>query len=231
MSDNFLLEKILDLPEFEITDLKHNEHDINFYVHTNEKPPVCPSCGVVTPRLPVQQNRPQVVRDISIQHKHVGLFIDRIKFKCMDFGLAFIAPLQSVPKRAHMTACFQSLIAERAKTSNFINLEHELDILNVTIRQIFLEEMDILPKLAEMIARLRAMLQLHRIEVVTMDMWQPYRDAIKLACVCDVVLDKFHVVKMANQALNQLRIALRADMTKRMKKDLNASQSLKKLLR
>lgn len=32
MSKNALLEKMLDLPEFQITDLKHNEHDIRIYV-------------------------------------------------------------------------------------------------------------------------------------------------------------------------------------------------------
>lgn len=273
MSDNPLLDKMLDLPEFEITDLKHNEHDISIYVHAKGKPSVCPSCGVVSPHLRVQQHRQQVVRDISIQHKRVGLFIDRVKYKCMECGSTFIEPLQSVPERARMTARFRSLIAERSKTSNFIDLERELDISNVTIRQIFLEEMDNLPKPSEIlaprilgideihiqrqgkhrkqawavlcngeehtvidflenrnketiIARLRAMPELHRTEVVTMDMWQPYRDAVREACGCDVVVDKFHVVKMANEALDRLRKDLRADMTERMKKDLKNNRYL-----
>lgn len=273
MSANPLLDKMLDLPEFEITDLKHNEHDISIYVHAKEKPSVCQSCGVVSPRLRVQQHRNQVVRDISMQHKRVGLFIDRVRYKCMDCGSTFIEPLQSVPERARMTARFRSLIAAQAKTSNFIDLERELDISNVTIRQIFLEEMEKLPKPSEIIAphilgideiyiqrqgkhrkqawavlcngeehtvidilknrnketiitRLRAMPELHRIEVVTMDMWQPYRDAVKEARGCDVVVDKFHVVKMANHALDKLRIALRADMTERMKKDLKNNRYL-----
>jgi len=78
MSDNPLLDKMLDLPEFEITDLKHNEHDIGIYVHARERPSVCPSCGIVSPHLRVQQHRPQVVRDISIQHNTPPEFYERL---------------------------------------------------------------------------------------------------------------------------------------------------------
>lgn len=44
--DNALLEKMLDLPEFRVTDLKHNENDIRIYVEMKEKPSVCRECGV-----------------------------------------------------------------------------------------------------------------------------------------------------------------------------------------
>lgn len=52
------------------------------------------------------------------------------------------------------------------------------------------------------------------VEVVTMDMWKPYRDAAQaLLPAAKVVVDKFHVVKMANKCLDDTRKRLRADMT------------------
>ncbi len=66
--------------------------------------------------------------------------------------------------------------------------------------------------------------KLNQIKFVTMDMWRPYYDAVK-AVIPDavIVIDKFHVVKMANQAVEKGRKALRAEMTrdevKQLKKD------------
>ena len=39
---NELMEKLLKLPEFEVTDFKQNEYDMGFYVQKKERPKVCP---------------------------------------------------------------------------------------------------------------------------------------------------------------------------------------------
>ncbi|HRC81150.1 MAG TPA: hypothetical protein PLF27_07175 [Sedimentibacter sp.] len=46
MAENALLEKMLDLPEFTITDLQHNDYDIRIYVAKKDKleePQIYPS--------------------------------------------------------------------------------------------------------------------------------------------------------------------------------------------
>lgn len=53
--------------------------------------------------------------------------------------------------------------------------------------------------------------KLHRpdVEVVTMDMWGPYRGAVHEALPdADIVVDKFHVTRMANDALEKIRKSL-----------------------
>ncbi|GIN59484.1 hypothetical protein J8TS2_38030 [Lederbergia ruris] len=46
----------------------------------------------------------------------------------------------------------------------------------------------------------------HYIEYVTMDMWKPYKDAVYTVLPqAKVVVYKFHVVRMANQALDSVR--------------------------
>jgi transposase len=70
---------------------------------------------------------------------------------------------------------------------------------------------------AAVITRLMALNDRDKVEIVNMDMWRPYRDAAAIAlpnAVC--VVDKFHVVKMANEAVDNVR--------KRVQKDLAASQ-------
>jgi transposase len=78
-----------------------------------------------------------------------------------------------------------------------------------------------------------------KIKIVTMDMWRPYRDAVSSVIPqAIVVIDKFHIVKMANEAVEKGRKDLRDQMTKdevkllkkdrylmlRRRRDLDATQ-------
>lgn len=52
------------------------------------------------------------------------------------------------------------------------------------------------------------------VEVVTMDMWKPYRDSVlALLPAARVVVDKFHVVRMANKCLDDTRKRLRGELS------------------
>ena len=53
-----------------------------------------------------------------------------------------------------------------------------------------------------------------QVQYVAMDMWQPYRDACQ-AVIPDaqIVIDKFHVLRMANDALERVRKSLRESLT------------------
>jgi len=60
-----------------------------------------------------------------------------------------------------------------------------------------------------------------RIQYVAMDMWQPYRDAC-MAVIPDakIVIDKFHVVRMANDAMERVRKGLREKLTTKQRRGL-----------
>jgi transposase len=52
------------------------------------------------------------------------------------------------------------------------------------------------------------------VKMVAMDMWQPYRDAVHLVLPhAKIVVDKFHVVRMANEAMERIRKAHRLTLT------------------
>lgn len=60
-----------------------------------------------------------------------------------------------------------------------------------------------------------------KVQCVAMDMWAPYRDAVQ-AVIPDatIVIDKFHVVRMANDAMEKARKGLRAELTIKQKRGL-----------
>ncbi len=60
-----------------------------------------------------------------------------------------------------------------------------------------------------------------RVEIVCMDMWPTYRDSAKIALPhAKRVIDKFHVVKMANKALDVIRKEIRKTLTDEQRKTL-----------
>lgn len=59
------------------------------------------------------------------------------------------------------------------------------------------------------------------IQYVAMDMWQPYKDAVELVLPqAKIVIDKFHVVKMANEALERVRKSFRESLTPKQRRGL-----------
>ena len=58
------------------------------------------------------------------------------------------------------------------------------------------------------ISYLSKLKDINKVEVVAMDMWRPYKDAVNLVAPhAKIVIDKFHVVKLANEALEKIRKA------------------------
>jgi transposase len=69
-------------------------------------------------------------------------------------------------------------------------------------------------KKASVLTYLSRLRDQERIEVVTMDMWKPYRDSVReVLPKAVVVVDKFHVVRMASQCLDAVRKKIREGMT------------------
>lgn len=60
-----------------------------------------------------------------------------------------------------------------------------------------------------------------RIETVCMDRWRPYQEAVKIVLPdARIVIDKFHVVRYASEALEAARKELRKNLTEKQRKTL-----------
>jgi transposase len=61
---------------------------------------------------------------------------------------------------------------------------------------------------------LRQLKDQEAVQIVTIDMWQPYRNAVReVLPQASIVIDRFHVTKMANEALEQVRKTIRATLS------------------
>jgi transposase len=61
---------------------------------------------------------------------------------------------------------------------------------------------------------LRKMHNRNRVEVVCMDMWQPYREAVKAVFPeAKIVVDKYHVVRYASQGMDDIRKDVKKTLT------------------
>ena len=67
----------------------------------------------------------------------------------------------------------------------------------------------------------------NNIEVVCMDMWNPYKDAVNdVLPGRQIIIDKFHVVRMANQALETVRKSLRGQLKDRERRTLKNDRKI-----
>ena len=66
-----------------------------------------------------------------------------------------------------------------------------------------------------------------RVKVVTIDMWKPYRDAVRQVLPeAAIVVDKFHVVRMATDAVETVRRGLRDSMNTTVRRKMMRSRYL-----
>lgn len=250
---NPLMEKMLGLPEFEVTDFKQNDNDMGFYVETKERPSVCAACGIYHPQLIIYKSRKQTVRDINAFGKRSALIINRHYYECRECGGRFAEPLMSVGEGERITKRLRFTLALMAASVPFVDLEKEYCISDTTIRKAFLDRVNALPKPSELetpkvlgideiclmkddyqrkqpwaiiangdentvmevlrnrgkpfiIDFLQSMKEPKKVEVVTMDMWSGYRTAVyETLPKALVVIDKFHVVKMATAEMDSAR--------------------------
>lgn len=68
---------------------------------------------------------------------------------------------------------------------------------------------------------LKGMADKQNIQLVTMDMWQPYKEAVKdVIPHAQIIVDKYHIVRMANQSMESVRKVIRAGLTDRQRRTL-----------
>lgn len=71
------------------------------------------------------------------------------------------------------------------------------------------------------IAYLSQLKGLDKVNYVAMDMWSPYKDAMEIVIPhAKIVIDKFHVVRMANDAMERVRKSLREQLTPKQRRGL-----------
>src|SRR5690554_5730414 len=84
--------------------------------------------------------------------------------------------------------------------------------------------LDLLPGRQQdaVLKRLMNMTNRHNVEIVSMDMWKPNRRAVQAVLPqARIVVDKFHVLRMANEALEKVGKGLGKELKANQRRTLN----------
>ena len=250
---------ILNLPAYKVLRVEETEHDYHIRAEVAQRPSHCTSCG--SDRLLRYGRNEQLVRDLSIHGKRVGIYVDTQRWRCQACGKTFMEPLPAINTKREMTDRLVVWIGQQSLRRTFASIAEDIGLDEKTVRNIFRDYVNELEKTVRfetptwmgideihiikprcVISNIRSntIVNLlpnrdkktvinylgnldgrHDVQTVAMDMWVPYRDAVQ-AVMPDarIVIDKFHVVRMANDAVERVRKSLRESLTPKQRRGL-----------
>jgi transposase len=250
---------ILNLPSYTVTALQENEHDYHIDAVAKDRPECCPHCQ--SDIIVGFGRREQMVKDLPMHGKRVGLYVETKRFQCRACDKTFYESLPDVDEKRMMTSRLAVWVGKQAIKRTFASIAEDVGINEGTVRSVFRDYINELertvrfdtPKwmgideihlikprgvitnienntVVELLANrnketiIKYLSNLNgkqHIQYVTMDMWRPYRDAVEdVLPQAKIVIDKFHVVKMANEALERVRKSLRESLTLKQRRGL-----------
>jgi transposase len=250
---------ILNLPAYAVTAFHENEHDYHVTAEAKQRIASCPHC--CHSKVDGFGRREQMVRDLPMHGKRVGLYIDTRRYRCKSCSKTFYESLPDINDRRLMTNRLVDWVGRQAVKRTFARIAEEVGIVEGTVRLIFkdyvaeLEKtvrfetpqwmgideihlikprgvianiqnntiVELLPnRNKETVVRYLSQLEgKDNIQYVAMDMWVPYRDACTAVIPqAQIVIDKFHILKMANEALERVSKRLRESLTPKQRRAL-----------
>jgi transposase len=167
--------------------------------------------------------------DIDAKRKASVRFIKYIEQESMKKTFALLSREAGIDEKTikHIFKDYVERLGKtvRFETPEFLGIdelkiigEYRCMITNVDELSIY----DLLPnrRKADLTTYFKALPDKHKVKVVTMDMWRTYKDVVNAQLPGrDIVVDRWHVVRMGNDALETVR--------KKIRKDLNTRQRLK----
>lgn len=250
---------VLNLPSYTVTAFHENEHDYHIDAEAKLAPTSCPHCKLSS--LVGFGRRKQMVKDLPMQGKRVGLYIDTKRFRCRSCTKTFYEALPDIDQNRMMTSRLAEWVGKQAIKRTFASIAEEVGINEKSVRSVFRDYINKLEKtvrfetpkwmgideihlikprgvitniqnntIVELLPNknketvIKYLSQLdgrQHIQYVAMDMWLPYKDAVELVLPqAKIVIDKFHVVKMANEAMEKVRKSYRESLTPKQRRGL-----------
>lgn len=251
---------ILNLSSYTIARIEEDEHDYHIWAEAARHPSTCHHCG--HREIVGFGRREQLIRDLPMHGKRVGIYVDTRRYRCRQCGKTFYERLPDVNEKRLMTARLVDWVGKQAIKRPFARLADEVGLAENTVKNVFrdyindlertvrfevprwmgIDEIHIIKKPRCIISNIehntavevlrdrtkktvmghfQTMQGREKVQYVAMDMWNPYREAVEaLMPQATIVIDKFHVVRMANEALETIRKAQRAQLTTKERRGL-----------
>ncbi len=252
---------ILNLPDWEVIELKESEYDYAIHAKYTPEPQACIRCGVIE-QLYRHGIKRQRFMDLPVHNKRVGLIVHRQRYHCLACKKTSFQPLPDMADHHSSTKRLLAYIGKESMKRTFVGVADDTGIHERTIRRLFAIEVARLDQEVKfetprwlgidevhLVKRARCILtnveqrtvidmlasrtkdvvshylyqmpDRQHIELVAMDMWQPYKDAVRdILPQAQVVIDRFHVIRLAIQGMDTIRKDTRAHLTARQSRTL-----------
>ena len=252
---------ILNLPDWEVIELKESEYDYAIHAKYTPEPTACIRCGVIG-QLYRHGIKKQRFMDLPVHNKRVGLIVHRQRYHCLACKKTSFQPLPDMADHHSSTKRLLAYIGKESMKRTFVGVADDTGIHERTIRRLFaievarldqevrfetprwlgidevhlvkrarciltnMEQRTVIDMLAsrtkDVVSHyLYQMPDRQHIELVAMDMWQPYKDAVRdILPQAQVVIDRFHVIRLAIQGMDTIRKDTRAHLTARQSRTL-----------
>jgi len=253
---------ILNLPEWEVTQIDEDEDDYVITARPSSSLSICPFCGYDT--LYKHGDLEQHIRDVPSHGKRVLIQVTRQRYRCKHCTKTSFETLPDIDEKRFCTKRLITFLQRRSMNDDrtFLSLAEETGLHEKTVRRIFhdyvlelersthfatprimgmdelhvihqpraiitnIERNTVVEFLADrkkqtIIRYLSSVPDREHIALVCIDMWQPYREAVREVLPhAIIVIDKFHAVKLANQAMEVVRKEVRASLTEKQRRTL-----------
>ncbi|MAP25471.1 MAG: ISL3 family transposase, partial [Methylophaga sp.] len=187
----------------------------------------CRACGkTFRPALP----------DMADDHRMTRRLYSYVEKKAFNHPYAYVADTTGLDektirdifkKKAEFLAIWHRFETPRCLGIDelYLNRRYRCILTNLEERTL----LDLLPGRQQdaVTKRLMSMTERDKVEIVSMDMWKPYRRAVQAVLPqARIVVDKFHVVRMANEALEKIRKGLRKELTANQRRTLKGDRKI-----
>ncbi|WP_207711463.1 transposase family protein [Sulfobacillus harzensis] len=126
---------ILNLAAYTVTAFEETEHDYHIHAMAQTPSDACLHCG--HPRLQRFGRREQLVKDLPMHGKRVGIYVDTRRFRCQACRKTFYEVLPDVDGRRLMTNRLVAWIGRQALHRTFASIAEDVGIVEGTVRLIF----------------------------------------------------------------------------------------------
>lgn len=170
----------------------------------------------------------QPLYDMDGEHPWTRRLSEWVKEESLRHTFAHVARQSGLDERT-VRRLFEEHVERKEKTTHFVTPEwlgmDEVHLLRAArlvlanLQTFTVIEMREGTTRKEVIQALRDLPWNHRIELVTMDMTRRYKEAVRAVLGEEpvIVVDKFHVVRMASKAMEEIRRTFRADLNSRQR--------------
>ncbi|MBS0569415.1 MAG: ISL3 family transposase [Proteobacteria bacterium] len=250
---------ILNLAGYKVVRVEEDDHDYHITADVLRAAAACTVCG--SSRIIGHGRNQQVIRDLPMHGKRVGIYVDTRRWRCTDCQKTFMETLPAVDAKREMTDRLVAWMGVQSMQRTFASIAEDVGLNEKTVRNVFrdhlagleekfhfqtpewmgIDEIKIIrPRCVVSNIRSRTVVNMldnrnkttvaryltglqgkQSVQFVAIDMWGPYRDAVRTVLPqAHIIIDKFHVVRMANDALEKIRKNLRSELSLKAKRAL-----------